>query len=372
MKLVVKHVVIWLGYGLCATVATAAAPTLDQRQAAAQAAAVGSACGKMNFYWEIGDAFGNQRSGNGAGGTAYTKVKPTDTESYIASAGKWLYGAYVLEKSGTLDVANDKPFLNMTSGYSQIKSCAYTDAETVGSCGNTAGTNPNNPRNDADQGKFFYNPGHFEAHAALDVQGRLQIKDKNRNALAAPIASALHIELARDVPDPTPLQPNRRKHIPGLRYSNVVLAGGAMANADTYTQFLRQILNGTLKMRDYLDPKYSVCASTVATPSGEDCSGKVAAKHGITAAEPPLPNAALDTGSPANGAPWRYSLGHWIEKDGTYSSAGAFGFYPWIDQSKTWYGVVARYEFPNILAYQDSAVCGRAIRNAWLTAKGSP
>ena len=84
MKLEIKHFLMSLGCGLCTTAAMAADPTLDQRQAAAQAAAVGSACGKMNFYWEIGDAFGNQRSGNGAGGTAYNKVKPGDTEGYIA------------------------------------------------------------------------------------------------------------------------------------------------------------------------------------------------------------------------------------------------------------------------------------------------
>ena len=44
---------------------------------------------------------------------------------------------------------------------------------------------------------------------------------------------------------------------------------------------------------------------------------------------------------------WHYSIGHWVEDDpavgdGAFSSAGAFGFYPWIDASKTYYGVLAR------------------------------
>ena len=65
---------------------------------------------------------------------------------------------------------------------------------------------------------------------------------------------------------------------------------------------------------------------------------------------------------------WHYSLGHWIEDDpagdGAYSSPGAFGFYPWIDTSKTLYGVVARIVLAG--AY-DSALCGAQIRKAWVT-----
>ena len=68
---------------------------------------------------------------------------------------------------------------------------------------------------------------------------------------------------------------------------------------------------------------------------------------------------------------WHYSIGHWVEDDpavgdGAFSSAGAFGFYPWIDSTKTWYGVLAR-----VLPAQEegyaSAQCGRLIRKAWVT-----
>ncbi len=52
--------------------------------------------------------------------------------------------------------------------------------------------------------------------------------------------------------------------------------------------------------------------------------------------------------------------------DGAFSSAGAFGFYPWIDSGKTYYGVVARQVFAQNAGY-DSARCGRLIRKAWIT-----
>ena len=53
--------------------------------------------------------------------------------------------------------------------------------------------------------------------------------------------------------------------------------------------------------------------------------------------------------------------------DGAFSSPGAYGFYPWVDAERSFYGVLAR-EVPATggIGY-GSAVCGRAIRKAWLT-----
>ena len=64
-----------------------------------------------------------------------------------------------------------------------------------------------------------------------------------------------------------------------------------------------------------------------------------------------------------------YAAGHWVEDDpvtgdGAFSSPGAFGFYPWIDQSKTYYGVVARMAQNGAWP---SVQCGRLIRKAWLS-----
>jgi hypothetical protein len=73
---------------------------------------------------------------------------------------------------------------------------------------------------------------------------------------------------------------------------------------------------------------------------------------------------------------WHYSLGHWVEDDplvgdGAFSSPGAFGFYPWIDASKTNYGVLARHVNVSVTGDDPVAVasvmCGRNIRRAWAT-----
>lgn len=60
--------------------------------------------------------------------------------------------------------------------------------------------------------------------------------------------------------------------------------------------------------------------------------------------------------------------------DGSFSSPGAFGFYPWIDSTKTYYGIVAREVHNGVLAseeaqrpYLQSMNCGRLIRKAWKT-----
>ena len=64
---------------------------------------------------------------------------------------------------------------------------------------------------------------------------------------------------------------------------------------------------------------------------------------------------------------WHYSYAHWVEDgpavgDGAFSSPGALGFYPWIDATKTTYGVLARVQ-PN--GYWASVLCGRLIRKAF-------
>jgi hypothetical protein len=67
---------------------------------------------------------------------------------------------------------------------------------------------------------------------------------------------------------------------------------------------------------------------------------------------------------------WHYSIGHWIEDnpathgDGAFNSAGANGFYPWIDATKSYYGVLARDVSDN--SYE-SVQCGRLIRRAFIT-----
>ncbi len=67
-----------------------------------------------------------------------------------------------------------------------------------------------------------------------------------------------------------------------------------------------------------------------------------------------------------------YGLGHWVEDDPTlgdhaFSSPGGGGFYPWIDNTKTYYGLVARERPGEGDAGFHSVQCGRLIRQAWRT-----
>jgi hypothetical protein len=70
------------------------------------------------FYWEIGDASGALISGS-VGSTAPV----ASTVMAIASASKWLFGAYAVQKMGGMPVAMDVPFFNFTSGYAGLDSC---------------------------------------------------------------------------------------------------------------------------------------------------------------------------------------------------------------------------------------------------------
>ena len=78
--------------------------------------------------------------------------------------------------------------------------------------------------------------------------------------------------------------------------------------------------------------------------------------------------------SPITTERWHYSMAHWVEDDptsgdGAFSSPGAFGFYPWIDANKRFYGVISRFA-PTGTGTENgaaSARCGRALRAAWET-----
>ena len=114
-------------------------------------------------------------------------------------------------------------------------------------------------------------------------------------------------------------------------------------SSSSYALFLRKMLAGQLLMGSMLGA-HPVCTNRLT------CTAAVIA---------PIP---LEES-------WHYSIGHWVEDDpavgdGAFSSPGAFGFYPWIDASKTYYGVLARLALGSAL---ESVYCGRMIRKAWVT-----
>lgn len=269
------------------------------------------------FYWEIGD-----RDGPLGAGTVQGNATPLPAQVIaIASASKWIYSTYVLQKLGVVR-ESDVPFLHFTSGHvfpplAAVKEATCGPTETVGDCATEVTVSPRAVN------KFYYSAGHFQFHAA-DVMG-----------LAALRGPGLTTEITSQVGafDFTYLQTN--------------LAGGLNASATGYAGFLRRMLRGEYVMAEQLGAA-KVCASSA-------CS-----------------SGAVLSPAPTDEA-WNYSLGHWVEDDPrvgdhAFSSAGALGFYPWIDSSKTWYGVVARRaDSPGGSQGVASLRCGRLIRQAWVT-----
>ena len=285
--------------------------------AATTTAATSNACAAVKpFYWEIGDRNGKLASASLASAsdpTLYTAA----TSMNIASSSKWLYASYFVQRQRGALSAEDIKFLTFQSGYTSFASCL--PGQTVQQCVDFLA---NGTHSDATDGKFSYGGGHMEKHASLNGLGPL-----GNAALAEEIRSQLGSDVA-------------------LIYSQPQLAGGVVTTADDYARFLRKVLANGLLMHDALGT-HAVCTN----PS--NCSDAFSS---------PIPPELS----------WHYSIGHWVEDDpqvgdGAFSSAGLFGFYPWIDAGKTTYGIVARH-VANMEAAQTSVQCGALIRKAWFTA----
>lgn len=296
--------------------AAQAAATAQQRQQAAAAVAGGSAACKAigDFYWEIGDASGVQ--GSGKIGDEYS----ADGSIRIASASKFVWGAYVLEKIGKTaqPTADQLAYLEMRSGYTAFNPLFCALSRSVDAC---MEARSNSQRDDSRVGKFSYGGGHDQRLASLLGLGRM-----NADAFTAEVKRYVGPDL-------------------GFSYRSPQPAGGMESSPAAYGRFLRKVVSGELRLKQFLG--YApVCAS-------KDC-----------------PN-VIDT--PVRDA-WHYSINHWVEDDprtgdGAFSSPGLMGFYPWISKDKTTYGVLARQKLSKT-AYWDSVQCGREIRKAWMTTGG--
>lgn len=324
----------WLNTGMClavllsitANAATASAPVASflRIYAATQTAQHNAACTAIQpFYWEIGNQT-EALASDSVGGRTYT----ANTLIPIASASKWIFGAYVVQaRQGELS-NEDISALTMSSGYTNFgnTSCVRflpgrRDSETVNDCFHTE--NPkggNNSDYDVNAvGKFYYNGGHFQ-QLAID----LGLGADNNTALQRDVQMYLGTDFV-------------------FTYGSPQLAGGVNTSANNYAIFLRKILGKQLYIGALLG-SHAVCTNPITCAT------------------------ALSTPTPAD-VNWNYSLGHWVEADGdgAYSSAGAFGFYPWIDKSKTFYGIVARKA--SFGSGYDSVACGVVIRKAWMTGR---
>jgi hypothetical protein len=304
--------------------AAAAAPVAQVQ--AAQAAAQSSACTEARpFYWVIGDGQGVLAQGQvGNNGPTADTVMP------IASASKWVYGAYVAERRAGQLSPQDIAFLHFQSGHTRFHGCL--PFQSVGACAKRLRNGRGEP-DPATTGRFDYNGGHMQQHAVL-----MGLGDKRPDELAQAV----------------------RQGLPSLGpdwvfdYGQAQPAGGGRSSAAAYGQFLQAVLRGELKIGALLG-QHAVCTNP------RTCS---------TAVSAPIPPQES----------WHYSIGHWVEDDpvvgdGAFSSPGAFGFYPWIDARRSHYGIVARVamrhagdEDVDLRPSIKSVSCGRAIRSAWAQA----
>lgn len=257
------------------------------------------------FYWEIGDASGVLASGS----TGKKSIEANKTLA-IASASKLIFSAYVVEKLNGVLTPSIIKGLNFTAGHSNFSSCVGT--LLVGGCYSKRVGYESSHKD-----KFYYGGGHMQKIASVD----LNLAKKGKPALESEIKNYIgkDISLSFSIPQP---------------------AGGIRISAQDYGLFLRKIISSALKIRDFLGTN-SVCTNT------STCA---------TSVNTPVPLTES----------WNYSLGHWVENDGTFSSPGLFGFYPWISSSKDLYGIVSRQDTESD-AYWNSVKCGRLIRKAYTT-----
>lgn len=298
-----------------------AAPTDSQRQAAASATASSTtnACNAVRpFYWEIGNASARLASGS-VNSSSSTMSYGANSTVALASASKWLYASYVAQKRGGALNATDVKHLTMRSGYSNMFA-PCNSSQSLDAC---LKLNGNDKYSATTDNRFFYNSGHMQKHAGATMG----LGGTSAKTLTTEVLGQLGTDLA-------------------IGYNQTTVATGAYATPDAYARFLRKLMNNQLKMSALLGSN-AVCTSASAC--------------GL--------NQALASPITMN---WKYSVGHWVENDtggdGSYSSLGALGFYPWIDASRSWYGVLARMAEGGM---DGSGQCGKLIRRAWLTGTAS-
>lgn len=295
--------------------------------AAAAAAAKGPACmAARPFYWEIGDLNGAIAFDH-VGGKSYDRYSLMD----LASASKWPFGAYVVERyAGTLPAETGDALLMLT-GYKPFNPSLCTLVPTVKGCFNMIGNHTQDP--DV-IGEYYYSGGNSQYAAATPVL--LGLGDYTTAQLNTEIQDTIGTTMS---------------------YKYPAIAAGVEGSAAEYAEFLKKLMqspvNGGLMMHDELGVHV---VDTMPCPPGEaNCS-------------------------PAGSVPWHYGYHYWIEDntvsgalpdgtmvgpgDGAYSSGGAYGFYPWISADLSSYGIVARRAALGT-AYEASIVCGQAIRYAY-------
>ena len=314
---------------LLAPVASAAVSA--QQIAAAEATAAGASCkAASSFYWEVGD-----KSGVGASGVQGLLAKKGSTAVSIDSGSKLLFAAYVVQyRRGAENLSPAEiAYLRMQQGYT--KNQCVGGGDVLGCFKEFS----NNVQSSTNVGKFYYSGGQLQALAAIGLDQVLS------NATDAALADTVSSTLG--LPANT------------LSFSTPTVAGGAIIAPSAYGAWLRQILSGSLSISRALGLD-AICTSTASNAAGVPACP-------AAAYAPPIPG----------GQVWQYSFGHWVEKDpdsaagdGAFSSPGESGFYPWIDSTRSYYGIVSRSGTVSRTAYESAVLCGQAIRKAFISGVG--
>ena len=269
------------------------------------------------FYYEIG----NQNAAVLISGSTGDGSVGRKTNVAISSSSQWMFGAYVLQKlNGVVDPVSDK-FLKLSSGYSTFGNTSCSSSSTVLACQTTASNSTYTVGND---NKFYYSGGHFQKWGV----------DNNLGALTnAQLVAEYRTYLGSDL---------------NFTFASPQLSGGITTNAETYALFLRKMMSSQLLMGAALG-KNAICTLPSNCPDNSVSS--------------PVPLA------------WTYSYGHWVESDatgdGSFSSPGLYGFYPWISADKKYYGIISRSFTGSgtneLAAGWASHLCGKAIRKAYFS-----
>lgn len=294
------------------------------------------------YYWEIGNAAGPIASAS-VGTPAVLAATPFS----IASGSKMAYDAYVAALRGGIAhyTSADINALNFTDGYANMgnstgggtaATCPRATVPTINQCLTlSSAQGPFNATYAPAIGVFYYDAGHMENHAS----NHTSLGNVNYLSLFATMQATMGTTS-------------------GFVYSQPTPAEGLYGSANDYTVILRAWLSGAI-------PNDMFGTNTVCTLPGGNYSlqtvgGVFPGPSNCNALSSPFPET------------WQYSPAAWVETspassgDGAFSSPGAFGFYPWIDSTKTYYGVLSRQTAVPPGGYP-SAKCGRLIRHAFMT-----
>jgi hypothetical protein len=301
------------------TPGTSRAALTVNEQAAVDTAHYSASCSSLgNFYWEIGAGAGPRFGfSRGSSVTAATQMP-------IASASKWLYASAYVQARGYVNLgAEEKKRLNFTSGFIEASNSG------CGEPGLTVSTCYGPGYKDVtfrllQNGRFFYDGGHMQKLANDTLGGR-------RGTGLASVMDWLNGQLGTPLPETD---------------SAVAVAGGFSGSAAQYRVFLTKLLNHQYEMSALLTAD----------------------------AVPAYPGGPNVTSTPWVTGQAYYGLGHWLEREQVngawtltgHSSPGLFGFYPWVDATKSRYMILARARLlsPDNEG-EKSRVCAQAIRRAY-------